>query len=382
MLRLKRDDGAVAVIVALLSVALLGFTALVVDVAVLYQERRQLQNGADAAALSVGQGCAAGACLQAVEAAQAFVTENHDANLPPGTPGRGKLTELCGVAPPEGLALLPLPLCTQEADLATKYPGNYVVARAASGTQEGAAGLAPILAGILPGEQLPTTVPARAVVRWGTAGSLATRLPVTMSRCRWNLITGFGAKLSPTPPPPAWVEGTYPKDDTTRLLEQQQALLTHTAGKEVVDTCTELELEAPGNFNWLATDGTCEATPVADEPLMFDNDTGADVPAVCKDELKKLVGTVVGVPIYTSPPENGSVGEYQTDGFAAYFVTGLYLNGDADLKVKSIIASATSPDPCNSPTFCISGFFVNGALDGEVAGSGTDYGLQVVQMAY
>jgi hypothetical protein len=382
MRRMTQDDGAVAVLVALLSVVLFGFAALVIDVAVLYHERRQLQNGADAAALSVAHGCAAGGCTDAVAAAQGFVTDNHDAVSAPGTPGRGKLVTLCGFGELEGLAL-PLAVCTDEADRATNYPGNYVVARVASGTQEGAAGLAPILAGILPGDQLPTTVPARAVVRWGTAGSLATRLPVTMSRCRWNLITALGTKLSPAPPPQStWVEGSYPKDDATRLLEAQQSLITHTAGTEPEDECTALELEAPGNFNWLATDGTCEATAVDGSDTTFDNDTGADVPADCQSELKKLVGTVVGVPIYTSPPENGSVGEYETDGFAAFFVTGLYLNGGPDVKVKSIIASATSAAPCNAPTFCISGLFVEAAADGEIVSGGTDYGLQVVQMAY
>lgn len=381
MRRMRQDDGAVAVLVALLSVVLIGFAALVIDVAILYHERRQLQNGADAAALSVAHGCAAGTCDDAIAAAQGYVTENHDAVSAPGTPGRGKLVTLCGLGELEGLTL-PLSLCTDTLDLATKYPGNYVVARVASGTQEGAAGLAPILAGIL-GDQLPTTVPARAVVRWGTAGSLATRLPVTMSRCRWNLITAGGTKLVPAPTGQAtWVEGSYPKDESTRLLEAQQSLITHSAGKEVEDACTALEKDAPGNFNWLATAGTCEATSVDGSDTTFDNSTGADVPSVCQDALKKLVGTVVGVPIYTSPPEHGSVGVYKVDGFAAFFVTGLYLNLPPHRNAKSIIASATSPDPCKNPTFCISGFFVEASADGEIVDGGNDYGLQVVQMAY
>src|SRR4029453_2362167 len=48
----------VAVIVALLIVALLGFTAVAVDVGMLYSEKAQLQNGADAAALTIAQKCA------------------------------------------------------------------------------------------------------------------------------------------------------------------------------------------------------------------------------------------------------------------------------------------------------------------------------------
>lgn len=58
-MRAKDDErGAVSVISALLLVALLGFTAIVVDAGMLYAEKAQLQNGADAAALAVAQKCA------------------------------------------------------------------------------------------------------------------------------------------------------------------------------------------------------------------------------------------------------------------------------------------------------------------------------------
>lgn len=56
----KKDGerGAVSVIVALMLVALLGFGAMAVDVGMLYAERTQLRNGADAAALAIAQKCA------------------------------------------------------------------------------------------------------------------------------------------------------------------------------------------------------------------------------------------------------------------------------------------------------------------------------------
>jgi Flp pilus assembly protein TadG len=52
------ERGAVSVIVALLLVALLGLGAVAVDVGMLYAERTQLRNGADAAALAIAQKCA------------------------------------------------------------------------------------------------------------------------------------------------------------------------------------------------------------------------------------------------------------------------------------------------------------------------------------
>lgn len=56
--QMATDEGAIAPLVALLMVPLLGFAALTVDVGALYVERRELQNGADAAALAAAQECA------------------------------------------------------------------------------------------------------------------------------------------------------------------------------------------------------------------------------------------------------------------------------------------------------------------------------------
>src|SRR5947208_3628329 len=60
-LRRGHDRGAVAGLVAVLlsTGVLLGMAALSVDVGQLYAERRQVQNGADAAALAVAVSCAA-----------------------------------------------------------------------------------------------------------------------------------------------------------------------------------------------------------------------------------------------------------------------------------------------------------------------------------
>lgn len=58
----RDEQGAVAVIVALMMVVLLGFAAITIDIGRLYAEKAELQNGADAAALAIAQDCAAGNC--------------------------------------------------------------------------------------------------------------------------------------------------------------------------------------------------------------------------------------------------------------------------------------------------------------------------------
>ena len=70
------EDGAVAVITALLMVFLLGITAIVVDVGLIYAERFQLQNGADAAALAIAQDCAAASCSSPGETATRLAGKN------------------------------------------------------------------------------------------------------------------------------------------------------------------------------------------------------------------------------------------------------------------------------------------------------------------
>lgn len=52
------EGGGVAVLVAMVMVVLLGFAAISIDIAMLYSERAQLQNGADSAAFMLAQKCA------------------------------------------------------------------------------------------------------------------------------------------------------------------------------------------------------------------------------------------------------------------------------------------------------------------------------------
>lgn len=70
------EDGVIAVLVAVSMVGLLGAVALSVDVGRIYQERRELQNGADAAALAVAHDCASGDCGASTSTADQYARAN------------------------------------------------------------------------------------------------------------------------------------------------------------------------------------------------------------------------------------------------------------------------------------------------------------------
>ncbi|MFM6973924.1 MAG: pilus assembly protein TadG-related protein, partial [Agromyces sp.] len=57
LMRLQHERGAVAVLVALLMIPLLGFGAFALDIGQMFAERRQLQNAADSGALAIAQYC-------------------------------------------------------------------------------------------------------------------------------------------------------------------------------------------------------------------------------------------------------------------------------------------------------------------------------------
>ena len=81
--RIHQDErGASAVLVAILLVILFGFTALSIDVARMYEERRELQRTADVAAISGAQ-VLMGSKAAATGTAEYYIDENpsvhHDA---------------------------------------------------------------------------------------------------------------------------------------------------------------------------------------------------------------------------------------------------------------------------------------------------------------
>lgn len=162
---LKRADtdderGAVAVIVALLMVVLPGFTAIVIDVAAMYWEKAQLQNGADAAALGIAQQCAAGECGDISTTATTLAGLNAN---------DGKASAIPAVA------------------------GDSVTVTTSTLTAGGENELAHLFAPVLGIDS--SEIGARATAGWGSPSSGPAILPMAISHCNFPLGLAAGRQL-------------------------------------------------------------------------------------------------------------------------------------------------------------------------------------------
>jgi hypothetical protein len=147
--RLTGERGAVAMVVALLLVPIMGFAAIAVDVGSLYAERARLQTAADAAALAVARDCALGACGNTQATAQQLVTANvGDGSAKP-------------------------PVLTSNSVTVT---GNEPVEH----------WFAPVIG------HDSSEVSAVATVAWGAPGGGTAALPLIFSKCEWDAQTGGG----------------------------------------------------------------------------------------------------------------------------------------------------------------------------------------------
>lgn len=363
MPRVSRDDaGAVAVIVALLvGSVLLGVGALVVDVGGLQGERRQLQNGADAAALAVAQSCAPPGPCDATTSPTGTAATYAGSN--DGHDGKAGIDIVCGTAP--GLLSCPSKQgawdCTDQ--LGTLGAAPYVQVQTSTRTGSGGTLLPPVLSRALSGRSgYPgTAVRACARASFGTPSSLRSPIPLTISLCELQKYTSTG--LSPGPPYPLMYVG-----EKTIYFHGDKAASGCPSGPSGADL--------PGGFGWLATGEGCVAT--TDTTTWVPDSTGVSVPKACTDaDLSSLVGQVVDIPVFDQTNGlTGSNGSYHIVAYAAFYLTGYRF---PSTQQKSILTHAF---PCKGPDTCISGVFTlditppNGTI-----GTGPYVGVTVIQMS-
>jgi hypothetical protein len=367
MRRVDDEQGAVAVIVGVLLVVILGFGALVVDVGGLYVERRQLQNGADASALALAADCAEGVidCASASlpvlsAAAQPYAdgNANDTRSAVPATIAHGTDPGVCeGGGDP-----IPNPLLGPDL---VKVSNETI--DAANGD---ASFLTLIFAQVLGFER--ATLQACAVAAWGYAASLAT-FPLVISTCEFDL---------DAVPPTATYPGPHPNG-----LAVQETILFHqgTGGDE--DPCnaqaghdTDGDASLPAGFGWLINDGSCRIiTTVVDGDEWVDKDPGNN-PECGDTELLALIDTVVQIPVFNdfcrpphdpapACPDYSNNDKYRIATYASFYLQGYRFPANA----------AGDYSSCSASDSCIVGYFTTStALDGEIGGP--PGGVTVVQL--
>jgi Flp pilus assembly protein TadG len=354
------ESGAVATIVAILLGAgvILGMAALTVDVGQLYAERRQVQNGADAAALAVAVSCARASVCDSAPGGQATAMAGANAN-----DGATAVLLVCGDGSPS-LTTCPGqsgPELTQCPSSPTGVTG-WVRVRTATLTSGGGTLLPPAFARALAGNSGYTgsSVHACAQAAWGPPASLTT-VPITLSLCEWDAATANGTTYAPAPIPPHPSSG-------------EVALKLHATNEPGGCPSTGgAYADLPGGFGWLDSTG-CQATITAEGLATADPGVSG---AGCSDVVPANVGKTVFLPVYEEAWGTGSSGTYRISGFAAFYISGYNLPAAHPNHVDSPVGGRL----CRGDDKCIYGWFTQGLTSGPGAiGTGPDRGANVVAL--
>ena len=301
------EGGAVIVLVVVMVLVLVGMAALVVDVGAVRDEKRQLQNGADAGAIGVAQiiaqTCQSGGCV--ANLLQSKAQELADANALDGT--------------------------TKVDPFTPDYGSQQVTVKTSSRQRDGRTILPYWFAQSLTGES-GTVVTATARAGWGGLGK-APVVPLTLSKAAFDCATTNGT-----------------------VFGVAKALQFH---KNATSMCSLTSGEMPGGFGWLRDNNDvdaddCNITPYVG--LLVQTDPGlAGPPGRC--DPSTLLNKDVLVPIFDQASGGGANGTFHIYGFAMFHVTGYIFPTTPQGGVVSCGSNA-----------CIAGQFIKFVGVGEYGG--------------
>ncbi|MEI5584361.1 MULTISPECIES: pilus assembly protein TadG-related protein [unclassified Agromyces] len=336
-LTVKRSErGAVAVWVALSMIPILGFMAVVVDVGLLYWEKGQLQNGADAAALAVAGECAEvpSTCIGGADSVA---------------------TDMAGFNANDDAANADI------LDLQVSGSSGEVTVQGSTLNDGGNTIRHPFASLILPGE---TTVDAQASAEWGSpvAGGV---LPLAIASC----------ELTTIEPDDVGVKQIFLRSD---------------------NAAQDCPGAYPGGFGWLDDgDSNCFVEVGIDGWVEGTTGNNPGKTGCTEADFTALLGTTALVPIYSKftadaggkeREKGGAHGEYYIEKFAAFTVTGFKTYGGTTAYHGSSSPSfqGTGPDDCDKSGKCrgIRGYFVRWVAFDEAfeLGDAPDGGITVVRM--
>lgn len=345
------EKGISLLFVTISLVVLVGMVAFAVDIGALYQERRELQNGADAAAIAIAEDCALGAqpCTQAqaVLTAESFADSN-----------AGDLVS--------AVDTVVLDTTAKTVEVATSTE-----------TSSGGSIFRPFFAKVVGFNG--TTVHADAAAAWGYLKSKTT-IPLIISYCEWERETVDGADY-PTPVPPPWSPppadgGLHGLNEPTGSPPWQgaaPALLKFHTGNNQADDCaaqagqdTDGDGRLPGGFGWLKdTNGGNDCLVPLEKGVFAPEDPGSAPTTGCNAAtLKALIyQKEIQIPWFIDSNDlGGANGEYKVHDFVSFYVTGYNFGGQF---------KEPGSGPCSGSVRCLEGYFKHGkSNDGEIGGTG------------
>lgn len=332
---------------------LLGLSALVIDVGQLYQERAQLQSGADAAALAVAKSCILGTCTPstALSTAQTYANDNAS----DGVAGVGTVCGYAGTLTACGASTGAMTACPSPPAAGT----SYVDVNTSTKTSGGATVIAPLFANELTGNgsYTGTTVLACSQVTWGGSGSGGSTYSgiftaFTTPACQWDKQSSAG-HIYGSPPSVSLPSSSY--DMKLKLSYGGKAgCSTEASGSD-----------GPGTFGWVTETGGCtENPPLATTYSVHTSTTSANCNTPLYDDAQNK--SLIYIPVYTSVSGSGTSAVYNVKGAAAFVVTGYNVPGSGQF--ASYADWLNSANKCTGTTYCIDGYFV--AEAGTLSASG------------
>ena len=280
---LKSDRGISMVLVGVLLVVLLGLAGIAIDVGALFAERRELRNGADAAALAVAEDCGRGYRPCDDDTALASAQQYADANSRDGGSG------------------------VDSVDLVLTEAGSGSVRVVTSAWDEaaGEAGVRVPLLSLLGFHRVTVRGAATAIFDFPASGE---GLPVIIGQCEFDQAAGYGPSHTitlflhaPSSQDPAPVE--CPSDPAHK--------------------------DFPGGFGMLEPNVGTQCLAAVIEASWYPADPGASLPQPeCKDGNAleaAILNQDILVPVYSDMNAKDKL--YLIYGFAAFHVSAYNLGG-------------------------------------------------------
>ncbi len=342
--RARNDErGAIGVLVTVFIAAgvLFGMGALVIDVGRLYQNRAELQNGADAGALAVAKSCATGSCPTSLTSATSVAGPYANATASSLTADTAGVSMVCGVA---GLGTVGSGACTANPPGCPVSPtdgSSYVDVQTHTLLPSSKTLLPPVFAEALVPGYNGTEVFACAQAEWGVTDALG-----------FTICTTKAASVPAV---------AYPVVESTVSTANEVALLLNDPNPMCPGSA--------GNFGWT---NNC---PVVISGLTYGVKTGISG-QTCATQIKSAWqagstawsnptaanwdNAIVFIPLYSQVQNPGNNAVYTLASFIGFVITGYNLpavpGGNPDW------LSQKGGGACGTTNGCISGFFVNKTL--------------------